>query len=170
MRLGRFRVRRITETAIHLHMGLDAASVVGHSRNTETERDQGADKMRHTANETSTTTLTRLIKALDAKHPVTITYVKADGTETVRTVELYDITVSTAGDIILKAMDRDSQEARSFRLDRLVSYTTHRTAYVIARPTADDKPARTTGLATVTVLYPAACPALARVQMLADAL
>ena len=128
--------------------------------------------MRHTKNETTTQTLTRLIKALDAKHPVTITYVKADGTTTVRTIELFDIVISNAGDILLKAMDRETGEARSFRIDsdRLLSYTIHRSAYVVARPAADDKPARTTGLATVTVLYPVDCPALARVQLLADAL
>jgi predicted DNA-binding transcriptional regulator YafY len=126
--------------------------------------------MRHTKDETSTTTLTRLIKALDAKHPVTITYTKADGTETIRTIEVYDIVISAAGDILLKAMDRETGEARSFRLDRLVSYTVHRSAYVTARPAATDKPARITGLATVTVLYPVDCPAVARVQLLADAL
>jgi predicted DNA-binding transcriptional regulator YafY len=127
--------------------------------------------MRHTANETSTSTLTRLIKALDKRHPVTITYTKADGSETIRTVELYDIVVSAAGDILLKGMDRDSQEARSFRLDRLVSYTTHRTAYTVDRPAADEPKARPThGLATVTVLYPVDCPITTRVQLLADAL
>lgn len=127
--------------------------------------------MRHTANETSTQTLTRLIKALDAKHPVTITYIKADGSTTVRTIEAYDIVVSNAGDILIKAMDRETGEARSFRLDRLVSYTTHRTAYVVARPTADEPKQRTTvGLATVTVLYPVDCPIAARVDLLADAL
>jgi predicted DNA-binding transcriptional regulator YafY len=127
--------------------------------------------MRHTANETSTKTLARLIKALDVKHPVTITYTKADDTTTLRTVEIFDIVVSAAGDILLKAMDRETGEARSFRLDRLVSYTIHRTAYVVARPVADDKPARTTsGLATVTVLYPVDCPIARRVQLLADAL
>lgn len=125
--------------------------------------------MRHTKNETSTTTLVRLIKALDAKHPVTITYVKADGSTTVRTIELYDITVSAAGDIVLRAMDRETGEARSFRLDRLVSYTIHRTAYVIAHPVTDEpRPAR--GLASVTVLYPVDIPISARVQLLADAL
>jgi predicted DNA-binding transcriptional regulator YafY len=126
--------------------------------------------MRHTKNETTTQTLTRLITALDKQQPVTITYIKADRSETIRTVELYDIVVSAAGDILLKGMDRDTQESRSFRLDRLVSYTVHRTAYVVARPAADDKPARTTGLASVTVLYPVDCPATARVQLLADAL
>jgi len=127
--------------------------------------------MRHTANETSTTTLTRLIKALDAKHPATITYVKSDGSTTIRTIEIYDIVVSAAGDILLKAMDRETGEARSFRLDRLVSYTIHRTAYTVARPAADEPKARPAhGLATVTVLYPVDCPATARVQLLADAL
>jgi predicted DNA-binding transcriptional regulator YafY len=127
--------------------------------------------MRHTKNETHTTTLTRLIKALDKRHPVTITYTKADGSETIRTVELYDIVVSAAGDILLKGMDRDSQEARSFRLDRLVSYTTHRTAYTVARPATDEPKVRPAhGLATVTVLYPVDCPITTRVQLLADAL
>ncbi|MBX9392264.1 WYL domain-containing protein [Streptomyces sp. TRM72054] len=107
--------------------------------------------MRHTANETSTTTLTRLITALDKQQPVTVTYVKADGTTTVRTVELYDITVSNAGDILLKAMDRETGEARSFRVDRIQAYTIHRTAYTVPRTTPDDQTAPE--LATVTVLY-----------------
>jgi predicted DNA-binding transcriptional regulator YafY len=127
--------------------------------------------MRHTKNETTTQTLTRLIKALDANHPVTITYTKADDSITVRTIEIYDITVSAAGDIIVKAMDRETGEARSFRLDRLVSYTVHRTAFVIDRPVADEPKARPAhGLATVTVLYPVDCPIAGRVQLLADAL
>lgn len=137
--------------------------------------------MRHAANETTTQTLTRLIKALDTQHPVTVSYLKEEKddagrktgrlVETVRTIEIYDVVVSAAGDILLKAMDRETGEARSFRVDRLVAYTVHRTEYTVARPAADDsKPARTQGLATVTVLYPVDCPALARVQLLADAL
>lgn len=129
--------------------------------------------MRHTKNETSTQTLTRLIKALDAKHPVTITYVKADGSTTVRTIEIFDVVVSAAGDILIRAMDRETGEARSFRVDpdRLISYTIHRTAYTVERPAADEPKTRTTtGLATVTVLYPVDCPATTRVQLLADAL
>lgn len=127
--------------------------------------------MRHTKNETSTQTLTRLITALDKRHPVTITYTKADGTETIRTIEIHDVIVTAAGDIVIRAMDRDTAEMRSFRADRIVSYTVHRTAYVIDRPAADEPKQRTThGLATVTVLYPVDCPATARVQLLADAL
>jgi predicted DNA-binding transcriptional regulator YafY len=129
--------------------------------------------MRHTKNETSTQTLTRLITALDKQQPVTITYVKADGSTTIRTIEIFDVVVSAAGDILLKAMDRETGEARSFRVDadRLIAYTVHRTAYLIGRPTADEPKTRTPqGLATVTVLYPVDCPATTRVQLLADAL
>ena len=136
--------------------------------------------MRHTKNETATQTLTCLIKALDAKYPVTVTYLKEEKdeagkktghlVETVRTLEIYDLVVTNAGDILIKAMDRETGESRSFRADRITAYSIHRTAYVIARPAADDKPTRTTGLATVTVLYPAALPIAARVELLADAL
>lgn len=129
--------------------------------------------MRHTKNETQHQTLTRLITCLDKRQPVTITYVKADGSTTVRTIEIFDVVVSAAGDILLKAMDRETGEARSFRIDadRLIAYTVHRTAYVVPRPAADEPKQRTTtGLASVTVLYPVGCPATARVQILADAL
>lgn len=104
--------------------------------------------MRHTNRETSTQTLTRLIKALDAKQPVTITYVRADGTTTVRTIELYDVIVSAAGDILLKAMDRETGESRTFRLDRLSSYTVHRSTYTVERPAADQPTAPAHELAT----------------------
>jgi predicted DNA-binding transcriptional regulator YafY len=136
--------------------------------------------MRHTKNETSTTTLTRLITALDKQHPVTITYLKEEKdqadkrtgqlVETVRTIEIFDVVLSNAGDILIKAMDRATGEARSFRADRIVSYTTHRAAYVVPRPAADDKPARISSLTTVTVLYPVDLPITARVELLADAL
>lgn len=125
--------------------------------------------MRHTNRETSTRTLTRLITALDKRHPVTITYTKADGTQTLRTIEIFDVIVSAAGDIVFRAMDRETGEARSWRLDRIEAYTVHRTAYVIERPAADEpRPAH--GLATVTVLYPVDLPIAGRVQLLADAL
>ena len=127
--------------------------------------------MRHTNRETNTQTLTRLIKALDAKHPVTITYTKADGTETIRTIEIADVIVTAAGDIVLRAADRDTQEMRSFRIDRIEAYTVHRTAYTVVLPVADEPKVRTTtGLATVTVLYPVDCPIAQRIGILADAL
>jgi predicted DNA-binding transcriptional regulator YafY len=137
--------------------------------------------MRQTKNETQHQTLTRLITCMDKAQPVTISYLKEEKDdagrktgqliETVRTLEIFDVVVSQAGDILIKAMDRETGEARSFRLDRLISYTVHRSAYVVARIAADDKPARAAhGLATVTVLYPVDCPATARVDILADAL
>ncbi|MBW8703730.1 hypothetical protein MBT84_29465 [Streptomyces sp. MBT84] len=138
--------------------------------------------MRHTENETRAETLTRLIKAAGRQHPVTITALKeekdANGkrtghlVRTVRTVEIYDFYVSAAGNIVLKVVDRETGEPREFRLDRLISYTVHRTSYRIARPTADEPQRRTAtvDLATVTVLYPVDCPITARVQLLADAL
>lgn len=81
--------------------------------------------MRITARETTEQTLTRLIKAMDKARPVTITYTRADATETIRTIEIYDITTSAAGDILIKAMDRETQEQRTFRVDRIKSYTIH---------------------------------------------
>lgn len=137
--------------------------------------------MRHTNRETSTQTLTRLIKAHDRQHPVTITALKEEKDEkgkktghlvpTVRTIEIYDFYVSNAGHILIVAMDRETGERREFRLDRLISYTVHRTSYRVARPAAADPKKRpSTGLATVTVVYPVDCPITTRVALLADAL
>lgn len=121
--------------------------------------------MRHTARETQHHTLTRLITAMDRHHPVTLTYLKEEKddhgrrtgrlVETVRTIEIYDVTISQAGDILLKAIDRQTGESRSWRLDRIQTYTVHRTAYVVERPAADVETARAprpASLATVTAL------------------
>lgn len=79
-------------------------------------------------------TLKRLIKAMDSEHPVTITYTKADGTETVRTIEIFQILTTKAGDVIVKAMDRDSWESRTWRLDRISFYSIHRTTPRVEKP------------------------------------
>lgn len=137
--------------------------------------------MRHTDRETTTQTLTRLIKAMDAGHPVTVSYLKEerdDGrrtgrlVETVRTIEIYDVTVTAAGDIVLKAMDRDSQESRSFRLDRVRTYSIHRTAYTVPREETTEDTSRTPrpSLATVTLLPLDLAADTDRVAQLADAL
>lgn len=138
--------------------------------------------MKHTANETHTTTLTRLIKALDRQHPVTISYLKeekdANGKKTgqlvptTRTIEIFNIVVTDAGHIVLRAMDRETKEMRSYRTDRLISYSIHRTAYLVPRPApaAETKTRPTVGLASVVVLYPVDLPIAGRVQLLADAL
>lgn len=96
--------------------------------------------MRTTANETETQTTLRLMNAMDRQQPVTITYTKANGDETIRTIEIYNIEVSNAGDILLKVMDRESGEKRTFRVDRITAYTVHRSTYTVERP-ADAKPA-----------------------------
>jgi predicted DNA-binding transcriptional regulator YafY len=115
--------------------------------------------MKHTNRQTTTATLTDLYRALDRRQPVTITYLKEETREvfavnskgiatrrtirtgrlieTVRTIEIYDLTTTKAGEIIIRAMDRESGEARSFRADRIHAYTIHRTAYTVERP-ADD--------------------------------
>jgi predicted DNA-binding transcriptional regulator YafY len=90
--------------------------------------------MRITANETTETTLAAMLRAADRHHPVTITYVKKDGTTTIRTVELFEIRTTKAGAVLLRGMDRQTGEARSFLLAGLVSYTIHRTAYVVPVP------------------------------------
>lgn len=107
--------------------------------------------MRHTKNETTTQTLTRLIKAADRQHPITITYLKEEKdengkktgqlVETVRTIEIQDFVISQAGDTLIKALDRETGEMRTWRLDRIQAYTVHRTRYVIETPAANDKPA-----------------------------
>ena len=137
--------------------------------------------MRRTKDETTTQTLARLIKAHDRRHPATITYLKEEKddagkktgqlVETVRTVEIYDFYVSNAGDILAKAMDRATGERRDFRIDRLISYTVHRTSYLVQRPTSVEPKTRAAhSLATVTVLYPVDLPVTRLIQLVADAL
>jgi predicted DNA-binding transcriptional regulator YafY len=94
-----------------------------------------------TRNQTEQQTLAALLRAADRRHPVTITYTKADGTETIRTIEIHDIRTTKAGAIILRAADRTSGEMRTFRLDRIQAYTVHRTAYTVVLPDAEQHPA-----------------------------
>lgn len=115
--------------------------------------------MRITAKQTTTKTLTDLYRSLDRSQPVTVTYLREETREvfavnskgvatrrtirtgrlieTVRTIEPYQIATTKAGEIIIRAMDRESGEARTFRLDRIHAYTIHRTAYTVERPAED---------------------------------
>lgn len=79
-------------------------------------------------------TAARLHKAVRREHPVTVTYVKADGEETVRTIEPRSLKTTKSGDVIVKAMDRKSGEKRSFRVDRVQAYTVHRTRFTVRTP------------------------------------
>lgn len=58
--------------------------------------------------------------AISAERPVLITYVAADGEQTTRTIEPYELTDTDAGNVIVRAMDRRSGDVRTFRLDRIV--------------------------------------------------
>jgi predicted DNA-binding transcriptional regulator YafY len=93
--------------------------------------------MRITKHQTSAQTLADMYRAADRHHPVTITYTKADGSTTIRTIETREIRTTKAGDIVLRAADRQSGELRTFRVDRIRSYTVHRTAYTVVLPAAD---------------------------------
>lgn len=75
--------------------------------------------------------------AIRRAKPVTITYVRADGEETVRTIEPYEIVETKAGNTIVKAMDRKTGECRSWRIDRVLFYTVHRTRFIVERTMAE---------------------------------
>lgn len=100
--------------------------------------------MRHTAKQPSQQTTAAMYRAMDRQHPITITYLKEEKDdagkktgqliETVRTIEPYDIRTTKAGDLTVKAMDRETGESRTFRADRITAYTIHRTAYLVPRP------------------------------------
>lgn len=102
--------------------------------------------MKHTANQTTTKTLADLYRALDRKQAVTLTFDKEekDGAgkktgrlvEDVRSVEPYDIQTTLAGEIVIKAMDRQTGESRTIRIDRVHAYTLHRIPFIIEVPKA----------------------------------
>ncbi|MFD4795913.1 WYL domain-containing protein [Streptomyces anulatus] len=92
--------------------------------------------MKHTSRQTVTQTLTDLYRALDRQQAVTITYLDQDGTESIRTIEPYDIRTTKSGRIEVRAMCRLRGEARGFLVHKIVSYTLHRMAFVLDRPEA----------------------------------
>lgn len=109
--------------------------------------------MRITSQQQTTKTLADLIRALDHRHAVTITYLDSKGELTVRTVEIHEVHAKT-GDYEIVAMCRLRHEQmktdptirtaqRSFDLSKVVSYTVHRMAYVLERPepTTYERPA-----------------------------
>lgn len=108
--------------------------------------------MKHTARQTSSHTIADMYRAMDRHQPVTITYVKADGSETLRTIEIHDIRTTKNGDVILRAADRHTGEMRSFRADRIDAYTLHRNATYQVQLPADETPAIPAAPATVTEL------------------
>jgi len=77
---------------------------------------------------------TAIKNAAKRQHPVTVSYADADGNTSVRTIEVYSANRSQAGNRYFKAMDRQTGESRSWRLDRISFYTIHRTAFLVERP------------------------------------
>lgn len=102
--------------------------------------------MKHTNRQTATKTLTDLYRALGRQQVVTVSFLKEEKddtgrktgrlVETVRSLEIFDIRTTRDGYIVIKAMDRETSEARTVRVDRIVSYTCHRIAFVLDRPEA----------------------------------
>lgn len=90
--------------------------------------------MKHTANQTTTKTLTDLYRALDHQHCITLTYTAEDGETTIRTVELHEVRTNNAGGIELVVMCRLRQAERKLLLSGVSAYTVHRMAYVLTRP------------------------------------
>lgn len=91
--------------------------------------------MRITKNQPATKTLTDLYRALDRKHVVTITHLKAGETEpTVRTIEIHELRTTASGSIVIIAMCRLRGEERQFHASSVQAYTIHRMAYVLERP------------------------------------
>ncbi|MFI2620426.1 WYL domain-containing protein [Streptomyces sp. NPDC018584] len=108
--------------------------------------------MKHTATQTVTKTLTDLYRALDRQHSITITYADADGTETIRTIEPWDIRTTKSGRIQLRAGCRLRGDARSFYIDQIRAYTVHRIGFVIDRPEATTPAGRIIGVRSTAQL------------------
>lgn len=100
--------------------------------------------MRITKNQPQTRTLADLYRALDHRRAATITYLKPGETEpTIRTIEIDTLRTASlkvtkkgisGGGIIITAMCRLRGERREFALSGILSYTVHRTAYVLTMP------------------------------------
>ncbi|MFE9812379.1 WYL domain-containing protein [Streptomyces sp. NPDC005548] len=110
--------------------------------------------MKLTKRQTTTKTLTDLYRALANRTAVTITYLKPGETEpTVRTVDIHELRTTavrikkdgtvTGGGYVVIAMCRLRGQGREFHLSGILSYTLHRSAYVLDRPdnTTYERPA-----------------------------
>ncbi|MFE7779383.1 WYL domain-containing protein [Streptomyces sp. NPDC057445] len=95
--------------------------------------------MKRTARQTSTRTLADLIRAMDGKRAVTITYIDSDGEESVRTIEIHDIRTISKGRIIIRAMCRMRGEMRTFHPEQILSYTIHRMRFVLDAPAGETR-------------------------------
>lgn len=96
--------------------------------------------MKRTDRQTITKTLADLLRAIDHGRAVTLTYTSRDGATKVRTVEPFEISTTSEGEIRVHAMCRlahaeDPTDAeRAFTVSRISEYTVHRIAFVLTRP------------------------------------
>ncbi|MFL1430311.1 MULTISPECIES: WYL domain-containing protein [unclassified Nocardiopsis] len=75
-------------------------------------------------------TLGHILRSMDRASAVTLRYVASDGKVSRRQVEVHAIEVTAAGDLVIRAHDRRSGTARSFRLDRVTHIRCHRVAHL----------------------------------------
>lgn len=94
-----------------------------------------------------------IVSAAKRRHPVTISYADKDGNLSVRTIEVYAADRSKAGNRYFKAMDRETGESRSWRLDRISAYTIHRTAFLVERPAPTAAPVTLIPVTAESALY-----------------
>ncbi|GII05481.1 helix-turn-helix transcriptional regulator [Planobispora takensis] len=80
---------------------------------------------------------TQLQRAITAERPLVITYVAADGEQTTRTIEPYELVATRTGHLIVRAMDHRSGRPRSFRLERIHTLTAAPGAFRLPRPEDD---------------------------------
>lgn len=71
----------------------------------------------------------RLDVAIKRQEPMTITYRKAAGEVTIRTIEPVSTGASKDGSPLIYVLDRDSRAPRTFRTDRVISWTAHPRAH-----------------------------------------
>lgn len=69
----------------------------------------------------------RINRAIRRKEPLTLTYVKDTGELVIRTVEPWVVVESATGNYYMRTMDRKRNDVRSYRLDRIIMYSVHRT-------------------------------------------
>lgn len=87
----------------------------------------------------------RIERAIRLEQPVTFTYrelrkdpenpkrrIEGEYEITVRTIEPYAIEQSAKGNWFIRSLDRQSGEFRSWRFDRILTYTPHRGIRVVA--------------------------------------
>jgi predicted DNA-binding transcriptional regulator YafY len=75
--------------------------------------------------------INRVTHAIARKAPMTVTYRKLDGEVTVRTIEPYAIDMTADGHPIIRALDRVDGTPKTWRMERVMFYSVHRSARLL---------------------------------------